>query len=212
MVFEIIVPSEKEAPSIASIFFAAMDINMLTHAQLPNPESRSFFRAWLYKDVLDHVQSVDKGVLIAREPETGNAMGFVKWNIQRQPREEEDEDYYEKEFPDCCRREYFGPYAALTKRAREKVIGDGVYYHVTYLCTDPKFEGRGAASALLARVQAEAAVEDAPVVLEATMNAVSFYQKLGFQIREELDMILPARGSSEPTERYEERIMVWIRD
>ena len=83
---------------------------------------------------------------------------------------------------------------------------------MTYLCTDPKFNGRGAASTLLRRVQAEACKENAPVILEATMNAVSFYQKLGFQIREELNMVLPARGSDEPTEYYEERVMVWARD
>lgn len=58
-------------------------------------------------------------------------------------------------------------------------------------------------------MQAEAAAENMPVILEATMNAVSFYRKLGYQIQEELEMILPARGSDDPTEHYEERIMVW---
>lgn len=80
---------------------------------------------------------------------------------------------------------------------------------MTYLCTDPDFNGRGAGSTLLRRVQAQAAVENMPVILEATMNAVPFYEKLGYQIREELEMTLPARGSDEPTEHYEERIMVW---
>jgi ribosomal protein S18 acetylase RimI-like enzyme len=61
-------------------------------------------------------------------------------------------------------------------------------------------------------VQAEASKENAPVILEATMNAVSFYQKHGFQVREELNMLLPVRGSDEPTENYEERVMVWTRD
>lgn len=83
---------------------------------------------------------------------------------------------------------------------------------VTYLCTDPEFQGRGTASALLRRVQAEAASENAPVILEATMNAVSFYQRFGFHIKEELDMVLPKRGSDEPTENYEERIMVWTQE
>lgn len=80
---------------------------------------------------------------------------------------------------------------------------------MSYLCTDPKFGGRGAASGLLRRVQTEAAAEDAAVILEATMNAVSFYEKLGFKVQEKLEMTLPARGSSEPTELYEERTMVW---
>ncbi|KAF5972010.1 gnat family protein acetyltransferase [Fusarium bulbicola] len=215
MSFEILVPSEREAPGVTDTFFAAMDINLLMHAQFPNPESKEYFRGWLFRDTMDHVQSIDKGVLVARDPETGKIASFAKWNVQRQPRSpemEEKEEANDDEFPDFCRRQYLGPYADLTKSKRDKVLGDKTYYHVTYLCTDPKFNGRGAASTLLRRVQAEASKENAPVILEATMNAVSFYQKLGFQIREELNMMLPARGSDEPTEDYEERVMVWTQD
>ncbi|KAF4987691.1 hypothetical protein FGRMN_10217 [Fusarium graminum] len=212
MAFEIVIPSEADAPGVADTFFTSMDINLLMHAQFPNPESKEFMRSWILKDTMDHVRSGDKGVLVARDPETGKIASFAKWNIQRQPRQEENEDQHDDEFPDFCRRQYLGPYAALTKNKRDKVLGDKTYYHVTYLCTDPGFQGRGAASVLLRRVQAEAAQENAPVILEATMNAVSYYQRLGFEIREELDMLLPARGSDEPTEYYEERVMVWTRD
>ncbi|KAF4972428.1 hypothetical protein FSARC_995 [Fusarium sarcochroum] len=127
---------------------------------------------------MDHVQSVDKGVLVAREPETGKIASFVKWNIQRQTRQEENEDHHNEEFPEYCDSEYLGPYTALTKRKRDKVLDDNTYryYHVTYLCTDPEFNGRRAASTLLRRVQAKAAAEDAPVIFEAAMNAVSSYQ------------------------------------
>jgi ribosomal protein S18 acetylase RimI-like enzyme len=47
-------------------------------------------------------------------------------------------------------------------------------------------------------------------VLEATMNAVGFYEKMGFEVRDELSMVLPRRGADEPTEVYEERCMVWV--
>jgi hypothetical protein len=47
------------------------------------------------------------------------------------------------------------------------------------------------------------------VVLESTMNAVSFYERLGFVIANELGLMLPAPGSEVPTELYEERCMVW---
>lgn len=80
----------------------------------------------------------------------------------------------------------------------------------TYICTDPRWAGRGAASLLMSRVQELAAAENLPIVLEATMNAVTFYQKMGFEVRDELSMMLPLRGSSEPTEVYEERCMVWV--
>ncbi|KAF4344925.1 gnat family protein acetyltransferase [Fusarium beomiforme] len=213
MPFEIFVPSEKEALGVVDTFFAAMDINLLMHAQFPTPESKDFFRGWLFRDTMNHVNGVDKGILVARDLETRKIASFVKWNIQRQQLQQKDDaESDDDEFPDFCGRQYLGPYADLTKSKREKVLGDKTYYHVTYLCTDPKFNGRGAASTLLGRVQAEASKENVPAILEATMNAVSFYQKLGFQIREELNMMLPARGSDEPTEYYEERVMVWTRD
>lgn len=54
-----------------------------------------------------------------------------------------------------------------------------------------------------------AAEDGKAVVLESTMSAVSFYERLGFEIAKSLDMMLPPRGSSDPTELYEERCMVW---
>lgn len=41
------------------------------------------------------------------------------------------------------------------------------------------------------------------------MNAVSFYQKLGFRVARSLDIKLPPPGSDNPTVLYEERCMVW---
>jgi hypothetical protein len=128
MAFEIVVPSEQDAPGVASTFFSAMDINLLMHAQFPNPESKEFMRNWLLKDVMDHVQSADKGILVARDSETGKIASFAKWNIQRQSRQEENEDQDDEEFPDFCGRQYLGPYAALTKSKRDKVLGDKTYY------------------------------------------------------------------------------------
>lgn len=129
MSFEILVPSEREAPGVTDTFFAAMDINLLMHAQFPNPESKEFFRGWLFRDTMDHVKSVDKGVLVARDPETGKIASFAKWNVQRQPRSREmEEEADDDEFPDFCRRQYLGPYADLTKSKRDKVLGDKTYY------------------------------------------------------------------------------------
>lgn len=54
-----------------------------------------------------------------------------------------------------------------------------------------------------------AAADGMAVVLESTMGAVSFYEKLAFGVSKNLEMMLPPRGSDEPTERYEERFMIW---
>lgn len=125
MSFEIVVPSENDAPSMASVHLDAMDPNLLMHAQFPNTESLEFLRGWLCRETLDHVRSDDKGVLIARDTDTGKILSFVKWAIHglRQTRSE-----LEDEFPACCRREYLDSYAALTKEARVKVLGDKPHY------------------------------------------------------------------------------------
>ncbi|KAH7151841.1 hypothetical protein B0J13DRAFT_250040 [Dactylonectria estremocensis] len=211
MAFDIVVPSGDDALEMASTHLAAMDANLLMHAQFPNAESREFLRDWLRKDTLDHIADNDKGVLIARNTDTGEIASFVKWNVQRQRRSgDKDGGEHEEEIPECCRREYLDSYAELTKKARRNVLGDGAHYHVTYLCTHPEWSGRGAASGLLRSVLDKAAAADVPAVLEATMNAVTFYERLGFEIRQELTMMLPPRGSSEPTEHYAERTMVWM--
>ncbi|UKZ80965.1 hypothetical protein TrVFT333_008731 [Trichoderma virens FT-333] len=174
-------PSEAEAPAVATVHLRAMDENLLTHAQFPSPEGLQFFHSWLERNTLEHLRDGDKGVLVAKDGETGEV------------------------------GEYLDPYAALTERVRNRAVGEeAAYYHPTYLCTDPRWAGRGAASLLLRKVQDLAAADGLPLVLEATMNAVTFYQKMGFEIRDELSMMLPPRGSSEPTEFYEEKCMVWV--
>ncbi|KAH7013452.1 hypothetical protein EDB80DRAFT_372576 [Ilyonectria destructans] len=210
MTFEILVPSENDASEVASTHLAAMDANLLMHAQFPNAKSREFLGEYLLKDTLAHIADDDKGVLISRSTDTGKIASFIKWNVQRQRRpDDKDEEEHDEEIPECCRREYLDSYAELTKKARRNVLGDRAHYHVTYLCTHPEWSGQGAASGLLRSVLDKAAAAGVPVVLEATMNAVTFYERLGFEIRQELTMMLPPRGSNEPTEHYAERTMVW---
>ncbi|KAL7794508.1 hypothetical protein V8C37DRAFT_375817 [Trichoderma ceciliae] len=208
MALMICTPSEVEAAAVSTVHLRAMDENLLTHAQFPSPEGLQFFHAWLERNTLEHLRDEDKGALITKDEETGEVASFMKWLVHR-PGEEVQQA--EDEWPAVARKAYLDPYARLTERVRVRAVGEeAAYIHPTYLCTDPRWARRGAASLLLRRVQELAAADNLPIVLEATMNAVTFYQKMGFEIRDELSMMLPPRGSSEPTEFYEERCMVWI--
>lgn len=80
---------------------------------------------------------------------------------------------------------------------------------MTFICTDPRWAGHGAASTLLTELQDMAASAGTPIVLEAVMTAIPFYKKLGFEIRRQLQMMLPPRGSSDRTQIYLEECMVW---
>ncbi|KAJ4266388.1 hypothetical protein NW762_004372 [Fusarium torreyae] len=110
MAFEIIAPWEKDTPGVA----------------MPRLLPRLALR-----NTMDHVQSVDKGVVVARESEVGKIASFVGWNIQRQMRQGENEDHHDEEFPDCCGHEHPVPCVALSKRKRDKTLGDKTYYRVS---------------------------------------------------------------------------------
>lgn len=62
---------------------------------------------------------------------------------------------------------------------------------------------------LLREILRRAEAEGLPVVLESTMTAVSFYERLSFRLAEGLEMLLPVKGSKQATELYQERCMVW---
>ncbi|KND88202.1 hypothetical protein TOPH_07168 [Tolypocladium ophioglossoides CBS 100239] len=208
MGFDIGVPSPDEAPAVSDVHLRAMDANLLTHAQFPSPAARAFFREWLARNTLQQVRNADKGVLVARDAESGAVASFVKWLVHAAGGDEAAARDLEG-WSDVCERTFLDSYGELTEGVRKQVMGEKPYYHVTFLCTDPSWGGRGAASKLLRRVQELAAADGVAIILEATMEGVALYQKLGFETAQELHMMLPRRGSSEPSQPYEERCMVW---
>jgi ribosomal protein S18 acetylase RimI-like enzyme len=198
---------EGDEQMVARVHLRAMQHNELIHAQFPSEKALDFLRQWLEKDTLDHIHSDEKGVLVTWDNESKDMASFVKWIVHRKVSDEQPDD--DQQWPSFCRSEYLDSYADLTANIRQEVMGTEPYYHVTFLCTDPNHGGKGAASGLLREVQRLAAANGMAVVLESTMTAVTFYQRLGFDIMRSFDMMLPPRGSNDPTELYEERCMVW---
>ncbi|KAH7312342.1 hypothetical protein B0I35DRAFT_53364 [Stachybotrys elegans] len=223
MGFRITIPQGERKDELSNIHLRAMESNELLHAQFPKAQSIEFLHGWLGRNTLEHMQDADKGVLVAlAEDDEETMVSFIKWLVHPKATEEETHE----EWPECCRQEYLDSYGDLTQRVRDEVMGAESYYRlfneclgtmesnessadVTFLCTDPAWSGQGAATVLLRQVQSMARADGMPIVLESTMPAVSFYQKLGFEVRQGLDMMLPRRGSDEATELYEERCMVW---
>ncbi|CAM1506433.1 Fc.00g060740.m01.CDS01 [Cosmosporella sp. VM-42] len=212
MAFDIGVPLEKDAASIATTHLRAMGDNELLRAKFPDVECLKFLSESLVKDTLEHIADNEaKCILVARDRETGKIASFIKWLVQKQKTSEADQAQEEEQWPSSSRKVYANSYATLTTEGRRQVMGDKPHYHVTFLCTDPECSGRGAATMLLRQVLAKAAADNLPVVLESTMPAVSFYERLGFDIRRDLELMVPPQGSSEPTERYAEKVMVWTK-
>lgn len=112
--------------AVSTVHLRAMDDNLLTHAQFPSREGLGFFHAWLENNTLEHLRDKDKGVLVAKDEETGDVVSFVKWLVHRPGCDEAAE---EEEWPAVARREYLDPYAALTERVRVRAVGEEAAYY-----------------------------------------------------------------------------------
>lgn len=118
--------SEGDEHEVARVHLKAMDKNELLHAQFPNREALDFLQQWLEKDTLEHISSSDKGVLVARDNETGEIASFVKWIVHRVVDEQTTDD---EVWPSFCRSEYLDSYADLTAGVRKMVMGNDEPYY-----------------------------------------------------------------------------------
>ncbi|KAK2603518.1 hypothetical protein QQS21_004287 [Conoideocrella luteorostrata] len=215
--FSIVIPLADDAPVISGIHLRAMQDNLLTHAQFPNPRAVEYFRGWITQNTIQHVHDGGKGVLIARDPASGQVASFIKWleygtggEVSPPPPDSTNTSAVGGDvWPEFCGRDILDEYANVAAGARKKLLGEREYFHVTFLCTDPNWGGRGAASALLRELEGMAADAGKAIILEAVMPAVPLYKRLGFDIRQQLRLMLPPRGSTNRTELYLEESMVW---
>ncbi|KAG5931571.1 hypothetical protein E4U53_001698 [Claviceps sorghi] len=206
--FTIDIPHADDAPVISDIHLRAMDSNLLTHAQFPSPRALSYFRDWLTRNTVQHIHDADKGVLTARDAATGEIASFIKWLEHGVGGEAEPSTppctgtTARDEWPQFCGRDVLAEYADIAAAARKRLPGKKGYFHVTFVCTHPKWGGRGAASALLQDLKDMAAAAGKAIVLEAVMPAVPLYQRLGFEIRQQLQLMLPSPGTTDRSEPY----------
>ncbi|PHH80404.1 hypothetical protein CDD82_1770 [Ophiocordyceps australis] len=206
--FTIAVPSPDEATAISDIHLAAMDDNLLTHAQFPDAPALSFFHGWLERNTAQHVRDADKHVLVARHAASRQVVSFVKWLVHA-PGGGESAARNLEGWSGRGAQHVLDGYADLTAQMRFDAMGMRAYYHVVFLCTAPQWTRQGAARLLMRRVQQCAAADKMPVILESTMEGMALYTSLGFQAVRQLEMKLPARASHHATEAYRELIMVW---
>lgn len=81
---------------------------------------------------------------------------------------------------------------------------------MSFVCTDPSFQGRGAGSLLTQAVLDMADADGLPVYLESTEDAVPMYGRFGFAAIDAFEMEIPVRNGTEiPSSRvYREVCMV----
>ncbi|KAL2016842.1 hypothetical protein VTK56DRAFT_2917 [Thermocarpiscus australiensis] len=201
-------PQGTDAARIAEIHLAAMDSNPLLHAQFPTWESLKALEHYLEAYTADQLRDPPSGVLVARDPKSGVIVAFAKWDSPSHPEDVKLESG-DLRYLQGCRREFLDGYASLAAEAQKRSFGDLPCYRLSFVCTDPAYQGQGAGSLLTRKVLEMAAAEGLPVYLESTEVAVPMYEKLGFQVVDEFQMRIPRAGSSELSEVYKELCMIW---
>ncbi|KAK3503447.1 hypothetical protein B0T13DRAFT_486292 [Neurospora crassa] len=205
-----------EVARIAQIHLLAMQTNPLLHAQFPTRKSQDALECFLARDTQQKIGPLqtsthrDVGIWVARLEGEDEIAGFIWWeypppNVDKgkgkidEDKKKKLEDGEIKYLPGC-RREYLEEYARLASEAKERSgFMEIRCWHLTFVCIDPKYQGRGAGSLLTRRLLE--LVEDTqeehgplPVYLESTMEAVPTYERLGFKAVDGFGMELPALG------------------
>ncbi|KAK0742416.1 hypothetical protein B0T21DRAFT_282711 [Apiosordaria backusii] len=201
-------PSEADAGRVAAIHIAAMDRNPLLHAQFPTPESLQGLHRFLEAETLDEIRDPASGVLVSRDGPAGAVTGFVKWTSPAHPQDVKLEKGDIVHLEGCCRR-FLDEYASLAEEAKERSVGDKPCYRLSFVCTDPKYQGRGIGTLLTRKVLEMAEVDNLAVYLESTDAAVSIYERLGFRTIDSFEMRIPSRGADRGIVLYKEKCMVW---
>ncbi|KAL2132924.1 hypothetical protein VTI74DRAFT_3145 [Chaetomium olivicolor] len=211
--FQIIRPQPSDAGRIAEIHLAAMHSNPLLHAQFPSPASRQALQRFLEAHTAAQLgNSPASGVLVAQDSVAGAIAGFVKWESPRHPALDGKLESGGVGELEGCKREFLERYVRAAEEARERCFGEEKeYYCLSFVCTDPAYQGQGAGSLLTREVLEMAADDGLPVYLESTDVALPMYERLGFRAIDGFEMRIPKSGSDseELSGAYKEMCMVW---
>lgn len=132
MKWDILTPSYEDANRIAEIHVAAMDSNILLHAQFPTPEALDKLEELLACMTVSQLKDrqVNK-VLVARHPDSSEIISFIKWEMPRASGTEGKETEAEAEeftWSEGSCQQYLDEYALLAEAAKQKAIGELACY------------------------------------------------------------------------------------
>lgn len=201
MVLELGPAAEADADAIASLHLLAFDASPLLNAQFPTPESRKGLHTFLGQDAIRDVQSPDKALMVVRDSETGRIVSFAKWDLPAPEKHHAD-----VQWPEGCRKRLIDEYYEKAEAARKRAVGDGPCYFLSFVGSDPEYQGRGLGKKLIEWGLAKAKSENIPAYLDSTIPASKVYQKLGFVAVGGLNMTIPGKDGRDHA--YEEIAML----
>ena len=134
MKFLICSPGNDEADVISDIHLQAMRNNTLLHVQFPTEEGMVYLHQWLSQQTREHIRHANKKVLVAKDKENGQIVGFVKWLVYATGEPTENEPVQDDlKLPESACQEYLDSYADATKMARQKVLGSKPFFRKSEL-------------------------------------------------------------------------------
>ncbi|KAI0834418.1 putative GNAT family acetyltransferase [Hypoxylon sp. FL0890] len=178
-----------DAARIAEIHMSAFGSNEMLLAQFPTPAVRDALEKCIELKALADINDSKTTVLVIRdsgseapvdraELRRGKAIAFAKWAHPVSI----DEDYIEPHWiwPAGTNLKLLRDWANKTEEAQRRAVGDSPCYRLTFMGTDPDYERRGAATMMVRWGMNQCRKEGIPAYLESTLEASSFYKKLGF--------------------------------
>ncbi|KAH1567043.1 hypothetical protein KXV68_007508 [Aspergillus fumigatus] len=186
MVFALDTATEADAPRIADIHMAAFHTNGMLLAQFPTPAVRKGLWTSLVDKVVKEIRDPQWEVLVAREADD-RVVSFAKWCLPLS-----ESTVYEEE-----------PW--VWPEGTNMAILNGL----SFIATDPSYALRGAGSLLVNWGIERSKEENIPIALESTLDAVPFYQRLGFQTEARISMPLEGIGKDGEAILYEEECLVY---
>ncbi|KAK2763218.1 hypothetical protein FQN54_009854 [Arachnomyces sp. PD_36] len=191
---------EGDADRIADIHMASFGTNMMLRAQFPTPAVREGLRTSLIRKVIEEIRDPNWDILLARDQD--EILSFAKWK-----RPIFDTSTYTEapwQWPEGTRMDVLDEWTRRVENVSEKVIGSAPCYSLSFIGTDPRHERRGAASMLIQWGMEHSMKEKVPIQLESTTVAWPLYEKLGFQAKETIHMLLEGVGDGGESVIYEE--------
>lgn len=223
MVFALDTATEADAPRIADIHMAAFHTNGMLLAQFPTPAVRKGLWMSLVDKVVKEIRDPQWEVLVAREADD-RVVSFAKWCLPLS-----ESTVYEEEpwvWPEGTNMAILNAWAKKVEQAAKEIMGKTPCYRtfcairlsdcdclhppgLSFIATDPSYALRGAGSLLVNWGIERSKEENIPIALESTLDAVPFYQRLGFQTEARVSMPLEGIGKDGEAILYEEECLVY---
>ncbi|KAH2917284.1 hypothetical protein KXW25_007248 [Aspergillus fumigatus] len=191
VVFALDTATEADAPRIADIHMAAFHTNGMLLAQFPTPAVRKGLWMSLVDKVVKEIRDPQWEVLVAREADD-RVVSFAKWCLPLS-----ESTVYEEEpwvWPEGTNMAILNAWVKKVEQAAKEIMGKTPCYRLSFIATDPSYALRGAGSLLVNWGIERSKEENIPIALESTLDAVPFYQRLGFQTEARVSMPLEGIG------------------